>query len=130
VSKTRPIIAIVDDEECVRKALQRLMRSAGLAVETYAAGADFLQALPEHDPDCVVLDIHMPGLTGFDVLARLADMEPLLPVVIITGHDSPEVQTRALAGGAVAYLRKPINDQTLLDAITDAMAHTPGAGAR
>ena len=101
----------------MRKALHRLLRSAGLNVETFCGGAEFLQSLPDHRPNCVVLDIHMPGVTGFDVLARLHESGRPLPVVIITGHDSAETRERVLAAGAVAYLTKPVDDKALLDAI-------------
>ena len=125
MNKTRPLIAIVDDEECVRKALTRLLRSAGLDVETFPSGVEFLESLPTRRPDCVVLDLHMPLMNGFEVQARLAKSSAPVPVVIITGHDSTETRDRALAGRPMAYLRKPVNDQTLLDAIELALTHNP-----
>ena len=100
MSKTRPLVAIVDDEEPIRKALTRLLRSAGLDVESFPSGGDFLASLPNHRPDCVVLDLHMPVVSGFDVQTRLADSG--VPVVIITGHDSDETRARALAGRPAA----------------------------
>ncbi|MGA3144491.1 MAG: response regulator [Verrucomicrobiota bacterium] len=115
MSKTRPLVAIVDDEEPIRKALTRLLRSGGLDVESFPSGSEFLESLPAHRPDCVVLDLHMPVVNGFDVQARLVEFG--VPVVIITGHDSDETRARALAGRPAAYLRKPVNDQVLLDAI-------------
>jgi FixJ family two-component response regulator len=117
VSKTQPLIAIVDDEEPVRKALTRLLRSAGLDVETFPSGVEFLESLSMRRPDCVVLDLHMPQVDGFAVQARLAEAGNRLPVVIITGHDSDETRDRAMAAHPTAYLRKPVDDQTLLDAI-------------
>jgi len=123
VSKTRPLIAVVDDEEPVRIALRRLLRSTDLDVETFPSGAEFLDSLKAHQPDCVVLDLHMPRVNGFAVLARLAEAGIRLPVVVITGHDSNESRERALAGGVSAYLRKPVDDETLLEAITAAIAH-------
>jgi FixJ family two-component response regulator len=125
VTKTRPLIAIVDDEESIRKALTRLLRSAGLDVETYPSGVEFLESIPTRRPDCVVLDLHMPVMDGFEVLARLAKSSAPVPVVIITAHDSTETRDRALAGRPMAYLRKPVNDQTLLDAIELALTHNP-----
>ena len=125
MSKTRPLIAVVDDEEPVRKALTRLLRSAGLDVETFPSGVEFLESLPTRRPDCVVLDLHMPLMNGFEVQARLAKSSAPVPVVIITGHDSTETRDRALAGRPMAYLRKPVNDQTLLDAIELALTHNP-----
>ena len=117
-----PLIAVIDDEDSVRKALRRLLRSAGMTVETFSGGAEFLSSLAGHRPDCALLDLPMPDVTGFDVLARLAETRAGVPVVVITGHDSPETETSALRGGALAFLRKPVGDRLLLDTITDAMA--------
>jgi FixJ family two-component response regulator len=118
VTKPRPLVAIVDDEEPIRKALGRLLSSAGFDVETFPSGAAFLESLANRTPHCVVLDLHMPLMNGFDVQTRLAASPGIpVPVVIITGHDSDETRDRALAGRPVAYLRKPVDDQTLLDAI-------------
>ena len=117
-----PFIAVIDDEVAVRKALRRLLRSAGMAVETFSSGAEFLSSLAGRRPDCAVLDLHMPEVTGFDVLARLAETRAGVPVVAITGNDSPEAEASALSGGALAYLRKPIGDRLLLATISAAMA--------
>lgn len=125
MTKPRSLIAVVDDEEPIRKALRRLLRSAGLDVETFQSGAEFLESLTTRRPDCVVLDLHMPVVSGFEVQARLAESGISLPMVIITGHDSDETRDRALAGFPVAYLRKPVNDQVLLDAIELALSHNP-----
>ena len=105
----------------MRIALRRLLRSAGLDVETYSSGAEFLESMKGHQPDCVVLDLHMPQLGGFAVQARLSEAGIRLPTVVITGHDSDESRERALNGGAAAYLRKPVDDQALLDAITNSV---------
>jgi len=123
VSKTRPLIAVVDDEESIRKALTRLLRSAGMDVGTFPSGVEFLESIRARRPDCVVLDLHMPLMNGFEVQARLAKLSAPVPVVIITGHDSTETRDRALAGRPAAYLRKPVNDQALLDAIELALSH-------
>jgi two-component system response regulator FixJ len=122
-----PLIAIVDDDESVRIALRRFLRSASFDVEAFPSGAEFLESLKTHQPDCVVLDLHMPQLDGFAVLARLAEAGIRLPVVVITGQDSAANRERALAGGATAFLQKLVDGQTLLDAITAAIAHLPGA---
>jgi FixJ family two-component response regulator len=124
MKKTSPdLIAIVDDEEAVCKALRRLMRSAGYVVETYNSGADFLESLDSDLPLCVILDLHMPGTTGFDVLDRLASEGMRIPAIVVTGHDSEDAQSRVLATGA-AYLRKPVDDRSLLDAITSLQHRT------
>ncbi|HEY7117679.1 MAG TPA: response regulator [Tepidisphaeraceae bacterium] len=121
MSKTQPLIAVVDDEESVRRALRRLICSAGLDVEAFTSGDEFLGSLARRLPDCVILDLHMPQVSGFDVQARLTQQRRRLPVIVITGRDSDEVRQRALDGGAVAYLRKPVDDQTLLDAVAHAL---------
>ena len=120
VTKARPLIAVVDDEQPVRKALMRLMCSAGLNVETFGSGAEFLQSIDTRMPDCVVLDLHMPQMDGFSVQASLARKCAALPVIILTGHDLPNARERAVQGGASAFLRKPVLDSTLLDAISAA----------
>jgi FixJ family two-component response regulator len=110
-------IAVVDDEESVLKALERLLRAEGFSVETFSSGADFLRSMQRHRPHCVVLDLHMPQLSGFQVQQALGQIDPRLPVVIITGDDVPGSRARALGQGAKAFLRKPVDDAILLDAI-------------
>src|SRR4051812_37172199 len=108
------MIAIVDDEESVRRALGRLLVSGGLDVDLFCAGSSFLEALNSRRPDCVVLDLHMPGMSGFDVQAQLTKSGQQIPIIAITGHDTPETKSRILAAGAVAYLRKPVQGTALL----------------
>jgi FixJ family two-component response regulator len=121
MSRTRPFVAVVDDEEPIRKAMRRLLSSAGMDVETFPSGAEFLASLAIRSPDCVVLDLHMPTMNGFEVQARLATSDVRVPVVIITAHDSAETREQAMSGRPAAYLSKPVNDQTLLDAIDEAL---------
>jgi FixJ family two-component response regulator len=116
-----PSVAIVDDEEGIRKALGRLLRAAGLEAYGYANGQEFLTAAAERRPDCVVLDLHMPGMSGLQVLRKLKTAGLLLPVVVITAHDEPETRQQCLSTGARAYLRKPLEDRLLLNAISAAM---------
>src|SRR5437763_16221902 len=98
----------------------RLMRSAGLTVETFGSGAEFLKSVDTRLPDCVVLDLHMPHMDGFNVQASLARKCTALPVIIVTGHDLPNARERAMAGGASAFLRTPVVDRTLPGAISAA----------
>jgi FixJ family two-component response regulator len=116
-----PLLAVVDDDRDVRVALTRLLSSAGFDVETFASGADFLRSVGDHEPDCVVLDLHMPEMSGFDVQAALAGGHPALPVVVMTGHDTPGSHARVTQLGASGYLCKPIDDEALLAAIGDAI---------
>jgi FixJ family two-component response regulator len=111
------LVAIVDDEEPIRKALGRLLRASGLLAECFATGQSFLDSIGTTRPDCLILDLHMPGLGGLQVLEQLKSRQPLLPTIVITGHDEPENQDRCLAGGAAAYMRKPLDDQLLLNTI-------------
>jgi len=113
----------VDDEPAVCRAFARLLRAARFDVETFDSGDAFLASLATRRPGCVVLDLHLPGKSGFDVQSTLSS-DPIgrVPVIIITAHDSPEAQQRALAGGAAAYLRKPVDAQPLIDAIRAAMS--------
>jgi FixJ family two-component response regulator len=122
----KPWVAVVDDDESVRHALGRLIRAAGFDVETFASGGEFMLAGPRRSPDCVVLDLRMPQVNGFRVQEALRDSGTRLPVIVITGDHSEESRTRALAHGALAYLRKPVDESTLLDAIGTALASTAG----
>ena len=113
-----PFIAVVDDDEPVRNALKRLLRAAGLDAEGYASGQAFLEGAAARPPDCVLLDLHMPSMSGPQLLERIARLAAPPPVVVITGHDTPETRAQCLAAGAAAYLRKPLDDRLLLNAIS------------
>jgi len=121
VGEPHPVVAVVDDDVSVRKALSRTLSAAGFSVETFGTAVEFL-ARPFPPPACLVLDIRMPGMTGFDLQQELAATQPRLPIVMITGHGGAAIRQRALDAGAVAVLDKPFNDQALLDAITHALA--------
>lgn len=123
----RACVAVVDDDPFVLRGVRRLLASAGFAVETYGSGADFMNAVTIVEPDCVVLDLHMPGTSGFDVQTRLAQSGCATPVIVITGDDSPEARSRALRLGAAAYLSKPVDEATLLAAIADALGRAKAA---
>ena len=126
MSERRQRIAVVDDEVSVRKALQRLLRSAGMDVDMFPSGAAFLLALQNLEPDCVVLDLHMPDVNGFDVQERMAQWGMRVPMIVITGHGTEESRVRAISGGADLYLLKPIDDRVLLDGIVYAVARHNG----
>jgi FixJ family two-component response regulator len=117
-------VAVVDDDPGVLRGLRRLLRAASFEVEAYSSGAEFLMAEGDAALDCVVLDLHMPETTGFDVQARLCQRGVTVPVIIITGDDSPDARTRSLSLGAKHYLCKPIDEAALLAAI-DAVTELP-----
>jgi len=129
MSNAAALVAIVDDEESVRKALSRLVRAAGFGVDTYASGADFLSVVQERPPHCVVLDLRMPHVSGFDVLRALRQADVPVPAVIITGDDSADSRAQALREGARAHLRKPVDETMLLDAIHTALHPNPARAA-
>lgn len=110
-------VALVDDDESVRKAVSRLLRVACMEVDVYASGSEFLNAVADHPPDCVVLDMYMPAMSGLDVQAALATHHPDLPVVFISAHEDAVAEQRALEAGAIAFLHKPFSEQQLLGAI-------------
>ena len=110
-------IAIVDDQPSVCRALARLLRLNGFAVDTYASGEGFLASLTERHPFCLILDLQMPGLSGFDVMRRLEAASLQVPVVAITGFDSQSARERAQRAGAAVYLPKPVGEEDLLAAI-------------
>ena len=122
------LVAIVDDEESVRRALGRLLRSAGFDVQTFASGIEFIHSLARSSPQCLVLDLRMPHMTGFDVQGALLEAKSDVPVVIITGDDSLESRELTLGRGARAYLRKPVDEAMLLDAIQNAIGQQPAGG--
>jgi FixJ family two-component response regulator len=121
-------IAVVDDEPSLCRALQRLLRVTGFDVDTFACGEAFLASLDVRVPDCVILDLHMPGMSGLEVQSRLASLHRGVPVVILTGHDAPAVHALALVGGAAAYLRKPVSEDLLLAAIHRCLGGRSGNG--
>lgn len=115
--ETEPIVFIVDDDESVRKALSRLIKSVDLKVETFSSANDFLKRDPYDGPACLVLDIRMPGLSGLDLQAELAKSEHTSSIVFITGHGNIPMSVQAIKAGAVDFLEKPFEEQALLDAI-------------
>jgi FixJ family two-component response regulator len=111
-------IVVIDDDQSVCKALRRLLRAALMEVETYASGQAFLDVVLKRDPDCLILDIRMPGLTGPDLRDRLQEMGRRIPIVFITAHAEDVLTERSLNADGADVLRKPFGDRELLDAIT------------
>ena len=111
------VVYIVDDDESVRNGLSRLMRSAGLEPRAYALPSQFLDEVRAEPAACVLLDITMPGTTGLEVQARLGEKGINLPVIAVSARDDDETRARARALGAQFFLRKPVDDRALLDAI-------------
>lgn len=106
---TPPVIAIVDDDGSVRRALSRLVLSMSYRPVDFSSGEAFLESLRDDAPHCVILDLHMPGLSGLDVLDRLRLAEAKIPAIVITANTQPELRADCLAAGAAAFLQKPLN---------------------
>lgn len=128
MGKFKPFVVVVDDDDSVSRAIKRLLRSIGIAAETFASGnafLDVLSSMPSYHPDCVILDVQMPGLNGLEVQQRL--MGTGMPIIFITAHDDIGVREQALAAGAAGYLRKPFNDELFVKTVRAALAMGPHA---
>src|SRR5690348_14746811 len=103
------LISIVDDDQGIRSALSALMRSAGLIAEAFASAEDFLASGKAAETACLVLDVHLPDMSGLELQQRLKETGTRLPIVFITAHDCPRARTLALESGAAAFLSKPLS---------------------
>jgi FixJ family two-component response regulator len=118
---TTPVIAIVDDDGSVRRALRRLVLSMSYQPVDFPSGEAFLESVRDDAPQCVILDLHMPGLSGLDVLHRLRAASANIPAVIITANTQPELRADCLAAGAAAFLQKPLNADLLFETLQSAL---------
>jgi FixJ family two-component response regulator len=121
VGERQHLIAIIDDEEPVRRALARMLQASLYEVLAFPNGQVFLDSLRAIVPDCVLLDLHMPGLTGCDVQRALSETRLEIPVIVMTAHDRPGQREQSLANGAVAYLPKPLRRDNVIAAIDSAI---------
>jgi FixJ family two-component response regulator len=127
--KTNPTIAVVDDDASVCRAISRLLRSLGMNANTFTSGHEFIEqieTMPSFHLDCVVLDVQMPGMNGLEVQELLVRGHNPLPVIFITAHDEIGVCERALRAGAVAFLRKPFNDELFIKTLNEAIKRSLG----
>lgn len=113
----KTVVAVLDDESKMRSALSRLLRTHGYEVELFETGDEFLKTALTRCPDCMLLDLHMPHTTGFDVLTSLSSLHIAVPAIVITGHDEPGNAERVHELGAADYLLKPLDESTLVEAI-------------
>jgi len=113
----RAIVAVIDDDQSVREALHGLLETVALDVELFVTVEDFLRASHSRAPDCIILDVRLPGPSGLDFQAQLARANVHTPIVFITGHGDIPTSVRAMKGGAIEFLTKPFRDQELLDAV-------------
>ena len=116
-----PLIAVVDDDASVRRALARLLRAAGYRTETFSDAETFLEHLPGHLPACVILDVRMPGMSGIELYDQLRVEHRSIPTIFITGHGDSMMAERAIEAGAAGFLLKPFEDEQLLEAVKGAL---------
>jgi FixJ family two-component response regulator len=125
-----PIVHVVDDDDSVRTAVQRLLQAAGYEVRGYASAGEFLLGRSDRDaPGCVVLDVRMPGPSGLDLQEALARLEVPVPIVFLTGHGDIPTSVRAMKAGAVDFLTKPVSREALLAAVRSALGRDAEARA-
>ena len=121
-SSSAPTVYVVDDDVSVRESLSSLLRSAGMLVEVFASPLDFLAQDKHNDFSCVVLDVRMPGIDGFALQDKIAELGWDMPIIFITGHGDVPLAVRAMRAGAIDFLNKPFNDTDLLQAIALALS--------
>jgi FixJ family two-component response regulator len=117
-----PLISVVDDDEAVRRSLQRLIRSLGFAVAVFASAEEFLDSDRLHITRCLILDVRMHGMNGLELQRRLMSTHCEVPIIFITAHGDEASRSYALQKGAVAYLYKPFSDEALVNAIEAALS--------
>jgi FixJ family two-component response regulator len=117
MNESQSTVFVVDDDAAVREALRALIDSVGLRVELFGSAGEFLQRKLPHLPSCLILDVRLPGKSGFDLQRELAEANIGIPIIFITGHGDIPMSVRAMKAGAVEFLAKPFRDQDLLDVI-------------
>lgn len=115
------VVCIVDDDAAVRDSLAVLLSTAGLKVETYGSGEEFLRSWDPAQAGCLVLDIRMPGISGLDLLERLNESRSRIPVVVITGHGDVKIAVKAMKLGALDFIEKPFKYEAIMGSINDAL---------
>jgi FixJ family two-component response regulator len=114
-------IAIIDDDWGMREAIKTLTETVGLCAEGFSSAEEFLSSPGAHDSKCLILDVRMPGISGFELQHRLAEDNRRIPIIFMTAYYSEAERARAIEAGAVAFLQKPFSEQTLFNAIHSAL---------
>jgi FixJ family two-component response regulator len=122
ISDDSRFVAIVDDDDLMRGALQGLLKAAGLPARAFASAEEFLQSRQQHHSACLIADIRMPGISGLELQARLNDEKISIPTIFITAHGDSRMRMMALRAGAVEFLSKPFDDEVLLESVRAALA--------
>jgi two-component system, LuxR family, response regulator FixJ len=122
MSSDLAVVHIIDDDEAVRQSTAFLLRTANIQVQTYETATNFLDALSQVKPGCIVTDVRMPGLSGIELLQRLRALKFSMPVIVITGHGDVPLAVEAMKAGAMDFIEKPFNDEVLLGAVRTALS--------
>jgi FixJ family two-component response regulator len=130
VKLSKPIVFVVDDDTAIREALASLIGSIGLRVECFASSQEFLRRRNVDSPSCLVLDVRMPGLSGFELQRELDRAQRSIPIIYITAHGDIPMAVQAMKAGAIDFLSKPFRDEDLLDAIRKALDRDAAFRAR
>ena len=115
------MVAIVDDDDLMRTALQGLLKSAGLLAQSFASAEEFLKSGHQQDTACLITDIRMPGMSGLELQAQLNADHCKIPTIFITAHGDGKMRMQAMRAGAVEFLAKPFDDQALLESVRAAI---------
>jgi FixJ family two-component response regulator len=115
--KKKKMVAVVEDDDSYRVAVQRLLKSAGFSVQSFATAEDFLRSGRQHETGCLISDIRMPGMSGLDLQARLNADHCLIPTIFITAHGDEDMRLQAMRGGAVKFMVKPFDGEILLESV-------------
>ena len=126
--KAKPLISVVDDDEAMREAVKGLMKSLGYRVEATASAEEFLGSRHVRRTSCLIADVQMPGITGFELYQRLSASGKPIPTILITAYPDDSVRERALAAGVIGYLSKPFDENDLLACIRCALTNARGGG--
>lgn len=121
MSPTQPVVRVVDDDASFRTAVTRLLRAAKYRVRGYGSADEFLDSDPRTEPGCILLDLKMPGVSGFELQESLAALEERLPIIFLSGHGTIPASVRAMKAGAVDFLTKPVRREALLPAVENAL---------
>lgn len=127
---TDPVIYVVDDDDAVRQSLEFLLSTAGIKSRGFESGKAFLDALPQINSGCVITDVRMPEVTGIELLKHVRQHKPELPVIVITGHGDIALAVEAMKIGAIDFLEKPFEDDTLINAVKSALNNVADTGKR
>jgi FixJ family two-component response regulator len=121
MGEEKGIVFVVDDDPSMRRSLECLLKSVGHDVRLFASAPEFMQAVRDDAPGCIVLDVRLPGMSGLTFQQELAKAHVALPIIFVTGHGDVPMSVRAMKAGAVEFLTKPFDDQVLLDAVHAAL---------